>query len=219
MKAFIFTHPPDYQIAYVAYEALKERAGVDEVVLAYDKAHSKPDPAFNSTLTNFQRFGNLNGATFMKGALDLYERESDGHDVILKVDSDTLVFNTDWVDHSSLLTGFEYEPHRPFYGMAYAIKAEGIPLIKDLLEISQYKLNFPEDIMIYELCKELGIKRYPYNGDTGPWAGWNWMTTKDSLYYRDRFSVINVYPPSGFSVENARRLILAKMNQLMEAKL
>jgi hypothetical protein len=215
MKAFIFTHPMDYEISYLSYQSLEESGC--EVVLCYDKRDKKPNGNYKSIMTTFPRLGNLNGPKFMNGALDLYIKEGAGHDIILKVDSDTLVFNTDWVKKDYVLTGFEYEPYRPFFGMAYAMQYDSLPLIKEVLESSKYDLGFPEDIMMHDLCKELGVYRYAYDPDNGPWAGWNWFTLLDEAEYRKRFSVINVYRPNGFEDMNARKIVHMKMRELLAA--
>lgn len=215
MKAFIFTYHLDYEISYLAYDTLL-KAGVDEVVLAYDKSHFKPDKKYNSIATTFPRMGNLNGPKFMEGALDLYLEEAKGHEQILKVDSDTLVFDLEWTKYPETLIGWKYEPHRPFYGLAYALRTEAIPLIKDILYGSNYPISFAEDIMINDLCKDLGVRSLDFDITKG-YCGWNWVT-RHTVEDHNRFSVINVYRPEGFSEENGRKLVKSKMEQLIAAR-
>lgn len=218
MKGFIFTHPPDYEMSYIAYDTLK-KAGVEDIVLCYDKNHAKPKAAYASITTDFPRAGNLNGPKFVEGMLDMFAKESAGHDEIIKVDSDTLVFDLEWTKRPETLVGFQYYPHRAFYGMAYTLKTKAIPLIKDILYGSNYRLTYPEDLMMAELCQDLGVYAKDFDMDTpGGYCGWNWVTRHTVEEHRKRFSVINVYRPEGFSHENARKLVLAKMKQLVAAQ-
>lgn len=218
MKAFIYTYPGDYELAYLAYQSLIEKAGVDEAVLCYDKDHPAPNPQYPSIATAFPRNGNLNGVKFMKGALEFYLKEANGHEDILKVDADTLVYDLKWLDRPEVLVGLCAIPHRTFYGMAYRIKTKAIPLIQQILEEAEFPYNYAEDLMISELCAELGVYTYDYSCP-GVYAGWNWKTKYTAFDYREAYSsVITVYPPEGFQPENARKLQQTKMRQLLEAK-
>jgi hypothetical protein len=81
--------------------------------------------------TTFHRGSSLNGWEAVFGVLDTFrEVASDG---VLKVDSDTLVMNLDWLDRSSPMCGFMGGRFAAIYGMAYWMRADAIKTAQESL--------------------------------------------------------------------------------------
>lgn len=159
VRAVIFTYPPDYVMASYAAESLR-RCGIG-VTLAVDKADPKlVVDGCEVVRTSFPRNGNLNGMETVIGQLETLRQASDGSHFVLKVDSDSMVFATTWLDGMSAdvvgLRSDEDTNNRSLYGFCYAVAERSLDTMIQLAREMPANPWCPEDIMMATIAERFG---------------------------------------------------------------
>lgn len=173
----MFTYKEDWQkaVSSVKYNLNKLKNYNVKVYIA-DDGKNPMDPIIADELLNkynicyihtfFDRKKNLNGNDCIFNQTKMYHELSikDKSDILLKIDSDTLLENENWpeefINSEKLYTGgFIYPTY--FTGACYMIKSDILfNLHKDVSEYPTYHVNTPED---YEISMRLS-RLYPNMG-------------------------------------------------------
>ena len=140
MTACFFTFGPDAQPLVEAVAAFRA-AGGKNVAIFDDGANPLPDLILAKIRpemrvpTNFKRLNNLLGWPCIFGELDCMELACDRFetDRVLKIDSDTMVLNLEWVDQQAPLCGFHITGEPYIRGMAYSITRDCIQGVRKAL--------------------------------------------------------------------------------------
>lgn len=177
MKAFIFTHKPDYPLAEMATAALG-RLGV-RTTWVVDMGDAVPEAKPPLVFTSTPRHGCLNGIKWVITQLETMLFHADDAEWILKVDSDTMVLSLGWlrgVQQDCEACGV-YSISRELYGCCYALKASIIPrMLKAAEDWGQFDSIHGEDLIVAKLLDKCGASniRHPYHskhGALGFWCG------------------------------------------------
>lgn len=199
--AIIFTHPPDYAKAELATLAA-QRCGlsVNWVIDQADTTDGIP-PSIPIIRSNSHRNGNLRGKPWIIEQLTIMASVGDGHDWVIKIDSDTVIDRLDWLesaaDHHHLVGTFigYGEPLPPrLFGGCYAIRSNQIERTRQRVETMPVESCDNEDRIIGMQFSDDEIHSFQFNSDRGMMAGWIWndASTRENLF--SRFSVITVHP-------------------------
>lgn len=140
MTACFFTFGPDALALVEAVTAFRS-AGGKNVAIFDDGMNPLPDSIVETIApemrikTDFKRLNNLLGWPCIFGELDCMELACDRFetDRVLKIDSDTLVLNLEWIDSQSPLCGFHITGEPYIRGMAYSITRECIQGVRKAL--------------------------------------------------------------------------------------
>lgn len=133
MTGVWFTFGPDGPALIESVAAFRDSGG--RFVSLFDDA-SNPLPneiieAIRPDLretTTWPRCGNLRGWPCVLGELDCMEKAAakSGASEVLKIDSDTLVFDFDWIDRKAPMSGFVAGHGFHLYGMAYHLRLDAL---------------------------------------------------------------------------------------------
>jgi hypothetical protein len=133
-----FTHGPDGPCLVESVASFRAAGG--EHVAVFDEERS---PLTEDTLraispdlretTSYPRGKNLRGWENIFGQLDCFDRAASffGGDGVVKIDSDTLVFDFDWVDARAPMSGFMAGGEAFLFGLAYHIRTSTVATIRD----------------------------------------------------------------------------------------
>lgn len=142
--------------------------------------------------TSWARNGNLNGPECVRGIISTLAGEAEDDDVIVKIDSDTLLLSGDWIRdmqrnglalHAS---GYQVPSHpseRLSYGPCYAISGRAARLAAEELELASLPPLAPEDLTICRTVQNhfpaeqirLDEPWTPFYRE-GKWTAWNWFS-------------------------------------------
>lgn len=164
--------------------------------------------------SSFRRNGNLNGQECITGILSEFKKSiKRKKDVIVKMDSDTLLLNTDWLenfiaDKEALVTASD--DRGCFYGMCYAMKPDMVDALAEMFQRCPVSERAQEDIYMGHRARLLakflsgdkGFMPLPIwlstadtpgpNGPHGRLIVYNWHQGLNIAHLYDQFSVINV---------------------------
>lgn len=214
--AIIATYPPDYQSAAIA-TAMLGRLGIEAVWLV-GKDDDAP-PHARVIRTSAPRNRNLNGHPWIAEQLAIMEELGAGYDWVMKVDSDTLVFNLDWLerfhdDPEINLVGCQHAVminSSYLFGCCYAIRPALIPQL-----ILHPYIPYPEDAAIGEMAKGKGVYRYPFHHEDGR-NTWTITTpsraAQDAQYIKRNYFMVTVFPDPRF-IGDKHQAILSAMQEL-----
>ena len=154
-----FSFGPDGPALIESVAAFRETVGSEAQVVVFDDA-SNPltDECFDAVWpdlyrrTDFPRGGNLRGWSCVFGVLDCLVEACEYFDApgCLKVDCDTLVLGTDWIEQRAPICGFMQGRSAYLGGMAYWMRRDAIEevrrSIRDRWRIDSWMA--PEDLTI-----------------------------------------------------------------------
>ncbi len=211
MPALIYTHPPDYLSASLAARSLLA-CGIEPVLAIH-----RDDPLLRVEgarviRTRAPRGGNLNGKPFILESLRLMEEHAGGTHV-LKVDSDALVFRTDWLaGKEETGIGLSHAEHRAFYGFCYALRADRLAEMIRAAEELPDGLPHPEDIAIGALADRCGgLHRYRNLTPENRLGAYKWTTARPPEWWRTRYDALCFQRGHGID----RRNVSDKMAEFM----
>lgn len=192
----------------------------EAVVTVVDDAHHALPEASKRALVAYgaryrqsvwRRNGNLRGGDCIRGMLSEMSIGLADDDVVVKLDSDTVLLGADWVRDVPVLRGAGYvapchSSGRALYGCCYALSGRAEKAAQRALSGAEIADLAPEDLTIYSTvvdlfgrdCVQLDEPWTPQNR-TGRWSWWNWdsLTANPEDYARsyDVVSVGNPLPP------------------------
>lgn len=200
IRIYLFTYAGDAEEALVCVRCAA--AALPEAVITVVDDSAAPLPkGVRSVLvatgsryrqTGWTRNGNLRGPECVRGIISTLAGEAEDEDVIVKIDSDTLLLSGGWVRdmqsnglalHAS---GYQVPSHpseRSAYGPCYAISGRAARLAAEELGQSYIPPLAPEDLTICRTIQNLfspGKIRLdepwtPFNRE-GKWTAWNWFS-------------------------------------------
>lgn len=170
------------------------KAGGTNVAIFDDGASPLPDEtirAINPDLrrtTTFNRRGNLRGWDWVFGQLECLEGAARAFDAdeVIKIDSDTLVLDLDWIAHGSPLCGFHITGNPYVFGMAYMIAMTAIWDIRRELEDGYHipDAKVEEDTVITtEALALYGRQVRRINWNRGLAGGWDYGKSPLEKYF------------------------------------
>lgn len=170
----IFTYGDDAWMVGQCVRALRKLGANRSNVFIFDDAYEPlpyPIPNTQYRQTTFKRNGNLNGNESVDGQLlSMLEasKESNAH-LVIKVDSDTIINNLDWVLNEDFMNshiGFKICNKSHLCGGAYSLPTWAlIPMLRRLSHYP-YEPDKGESIFMTELAKEVGLSQIGYDCST-----------------------------------------------------
>ncbi len=151
MRTYIyFTYRLDTELTLLSIEQLRLVEPTAAIVVVDDHCNPWPhqqriklcDFGVNYRLSTHKRNGSLHGYDHLKYATELYAQLAKaGRGTIIKVDPDTLILSTKWLDDfeangKDMLAGGCLSQHNYITGAAYALATEATELLKD--DVAQF---------------------------------------------------------------------------------
>ena len=165
IRIYLFTYAGDADEALVCVRCAA--AALPEAVITVVDDESTPiaerartalvEAGARYCQTSWPRNGNLRGPECVRGIISTLAREAEDDDVIVKIDSDTLLLSGDWVRdmrYTGLVfhaSGYQVPSHpseRSAYGPCYAISGWAARLAAEELEQADLPPLAPEDLTI-----------------------------------------------------------------------
>lgn len=150
-----------------ALRMLPRRLANKSNIFVFDDAQNALPYAPNASrynLTHFKRNGNLNGTECVDGMLFcmLEAARLSGADVIIKIDSDIILNNLNWIkDFNPLQShiGFQIQGQSHVSGCCYSLPSSAlVPMLKSLRNESKSP-NIPESILMTNLSQKVGLDK------------------------------------------------------------
>lgn len=160
MKAFIFSSSIDEQAARLCAARLQGQGA--ETVIVFDKNDLPERVAQCDIVSDFERNGRLFGAKCSTGMASIMAEYSDGHEVLAKVDADTVLSDEGfaWLASASVKAhGFSLGLRSKWCGI-WAAPAAVFPVIVKRLPIATNCTGCPESHLFHSFFKaHCGIAR------------------------------------------------------------
>lgn len=200
IRIYLFTYAGDAEEALVCVRCAA--AALPEAVITVVDDESAPiaerarialvEAGARYRQTGWTRNGNLRGPECVRGIISTLDGEAEDEDVIVKIDSDTLLLSGGWVRdmqrnglalHAS---GYQVPSHpseRSAYGPCYAISGRAARLAAEELMKADIPTLAPEDLTICRTIQglfpperiRLDEPWTPFNRE-GKWTAWNWFS-------------------------------------------
>mgnify|MGYP001660848279 FL=1 len=239
IKFYLFTYSQDEEEALQCILGI--RAALPEAAITVVDDQNNPcSQAFETQVTtaggsrymqsSFARKGNLRGPDCIRGIIDTLAEDAENQDLIVKIDSDTLLVSGNWlremkssrlVYYSSGYANPKNYMERTAYGVCYALKGEAVKKVKAELAQRQLEPLAPEDLTIAQTVRDLYPSDLIYQEEPwspqytdGKWAGWNWWSR---LVTPEKYSGFKVVTFGTMMPANyPRELRALKMKELRE---
>ena len=165
-----FTYKEDAYLLGQSLRALRmlpRRLANKSNIFVYDDAQNALPYAPNACqyhLSFFNRNGNLNGSECVDGMLFsmLEAAKKTNADVVIKIDSDIIINNMDWVKDFNPLEshiGFQIQNQSHVSGCCYSLPTSAlVPMLKSLRNESKSP-NIPESILMTSLSEKVGLDK------------------------------------------------------------
>ena len=200
IRIYLFTYAGDADEALVCVRCAA--AALPEAVITVVDDESTPiaerartalvEAGARYCQTSFPRNGNLRGPECVRGVIFTLAREAEDDDVIVKIDSDTLLLSGDWIRdmqrhrlafHASGYQAPSHPSERSAYGPCYAISGQAARLAAEELEQADLPPLAPEDLTICRAVQNhfpaerirLDEPWMPFYRE-GKWTAWNWFS-------------------------------------------
>lgn len=200
IRIYLFTYAGDADEALVCVRCAA--AALPEAVITVVDDESTPiaerartalvEAGARYCQTSFPRNGNLRGPECVRGVIFTLAREAEDDDVIVKIDSDTLLLSGDWIRdmqrhrlafHASGYQAPSHPSERSAYGPCYAISGQASRLAAEELMQADIPALAPEDLTICRTIQglfppekiRLDEPWTPFNRE-GKWTAWNWFS-------------------------------------------
>lgn len=153
---------------------LPKRLANKSNIFVYDDAQNALPYAPNAcryNLTHFNRNGNLNGTECVDGMLFcmLEAAKKTNADVIIKIDSDIIINNMDWVkDFNPLQShiGFQIQGQSHVSGCCYSLPSSALVRMLKALKNEPISKDIPESILITRLSQKVGLDKVLHECDS-----------------------------------------------------
>lgn len=141
MTGVWFSYGPDSPALIESIASFRD-AGGKHVAIFDEKRDPIPDavielisPDYRES-TSYNRGGNLRGWDNLFGQLDAFERAAGifGSDGVVKIDSDTVICDLDWIDPAAPMSGFMAGAEAYLFGLAYHIRIDAVRAIRDSMQ-------------------------------------------------------------------------------------
>ena len=200
IRIYTFTYAGDAQEAVACVRCARTALPEAVVTVVDDSAAPVPPEARRALVaygaryrrSSFPRCDNLRGPECVRGIISTLAGEAEDEDVIVKIDSDTLLLSGGWVRdmqsnglalHAS---GYQVPSHpseRSAYGPCYAISGRAARLAAEELMQADIPALAPEDLTICRTIQglfpperiRLDEPWTPFNRE-GKWTAWNWFS-------------------------------------------
>ena len=200
IRIYLFTYAGDAEEALVCVRCAAAALPEAVITVVDDSAAPLPERVRSVLMatgaryrqTGWPRNGNLRGPECVRGIISTLASEARDRDIIVKIDSDTLLLSGEWVrDMQSNGLAFHaagYQtPSRPLerctYGNCYAISGRAARLAAEELMKADIPALAPEDLTICRTIQGLFPQERirldepwtPFNRE-GKWTAWNWFS-------------------------------------------
>lgn len=200
IRIYLFTYAGDAEEALVCVRCAAAALPEAVITVVDDSAAPVPPEARRALVaygaryrrSSFPRCGNLRGPECVRGIISTLAEEAEDDDVIVKIDSDTLLLSGDWIRdmqrHGLALhaSGYQVPSHpseRSAYGPCYAISGRAARLAAEELEQADLPPLAPEDLTICRAVQNhfpaeqirLDEPWTPFYRE-GKWTAWNWFS-------------------------------------------
>lgn len=150
-----------------ALRMLPKRLANKSNIFVYDDAQNALPYAPNAcryNLTHFNRNGNLNGTECVDGMLFcmLEAARLSGADVVIKIDSDIILNNLNWVkDFNPLQShiGFQIQRQSHVSGCCYSLPSSALVRMLKALKNEPFSKDIPESILMTILSQKVGLDK------------------------------------------------------------
>lgn len=200
IRIYLFTYAGDAEEALVCVQCAA--AALPEAVITVVDDSTAPAPpearralvAYGARYrrSSFPRCGNLRGPECVLGIISTLAGEAEDNDVIVKIDSDTLLLSGGWIldmQRNGLAlhaSGYQVPSHpseRSAYGPCYAISGRAARLAAEELMQADIPALAPEDLTICRTIQGLFPPEQirldepwtPFYRE-GKWTAWNWFS-------------------------------------------
>lgn len=200
IRIYLFTYAGDADEALVCVRCAAAALPEAVITVADDEADPIAECARTALVesgarycqTSWPRNGNLRGPECVRGAISTLAGEAEDEDIIVKIDSDTLLLSGDWVRdmqrhrlalHASGYQAPSHPSERSAYGPCYAISGWAARLAAEELEQADLPPLAPEDLTICRTIQGLFPQEKirldepwtPFYRE-GKWTAWNWFS-------------------------------------------
>ena len=224
-----FTYGPDGPALLESVASFRDAGG--RHVAIFDEARNPISPETLALIapdyhesTTYKRGGNLRGWENVFGQLDCMERACVhfGEDGALKIDSDTLVFDFDWINPQAPMSGFMAGGEAFLFGLAYHLRLDAIRAIRASM-LGRYRSDkdpVAEDRTISTEAMWLwgqGVNVIGWNQKRA--GGWDYGRTPPERYAKCAaitFGNRSMIPGEGKSCEKRELVALAMANYRRE---
>ena len=167
----IFTYGEDAYMLWQCIRAIRKIGGTRNNIFVFDDAANPlpyPPPNVKYKQTYFDRKGNLNGKECTQGMLfSMLEAAKESKaDVVIKVDSDTILNNLTWLLNNDFMNshcGFKLkEDQHHISGQVYSLPSWCLfKMLQEIYKLPQSDLR-GESILISHLSKRVGLEHVGY---------------------------------------------------------
>lgn len=200
IRIYLFTYAGDAEEALVCVQCAAAALPEAVITVVDDSAAPLPERVRSVLVatgsryrqTGWPRNGNLRGPECVRGIISTLAGEAEDDDVIVKIDSDTLLLSGEWVcdmQRNGLAlhaSGYQVPSHpseRSAYGPCYAISGRAARLAAEELGQTYIPPLAPEDLTICRTIQNLFPQEQirldepwtPFNRE-GKWTAWNWFS-------------------------------------------
>lgn len=200
IRIYLFTYAGDADEALVCVRCAAAALPEAVITVADDEADPIAECARTALVeagarycqTGWTRNGNLRGPECVRGIISTLAGEAEDEDIIVKIDSDTLLLSGDWVRdmqrhrlalHASGYQAPSHPSERYVYGPCYAISGRAARLAAEELEQADLPPLAPEDLTICRAVQNhfpaerirLDEPWTPFYRE-GKWTAWNWFS-------------------------------------------
>lgn len=200
IRIYLFTYARDAPEAVVCVQCA-QRALPEAVITVVD---DEKDPVADSvrrqledagaiySQSSFPRNGNLRGPECVRGIIATLAKDIKEDDLVIKIDSDSLLLNGEWVYEMQLkkfvLWGAGYQnpknpSERSVYGSCYALRGEAVHVANTTLQSMELPPLAPEDLSIARAVQEhfdqdrIRLDEpWSLKNPDSKWTAWNWWS-------------------------------------------
>lgn len=229
IRIYLFTYAGDADEAQACVRCALAALPEAVITVADDEADPVPERTRKALLaagaryrqTSFPRYGNLRGPECVRGIISTLAGEAEDNDVIVKIDSDTLLLSGGWVRdmqsnglalHASGYQDPDHPSERSAYGTCYAISGRAARLAAEELMQADIPELAPEDLTICRTIQGLFPQEKirldepwtPFYRE-GKWTAWNWFSISVAPEKYVGFDVVTVGSPRPPHIPKANR--------------
>lgn len=200
IRIYLFTYAGDADEALVCVQCAAAALPEAVITVVDDSAAPLPERVRSVLMltgarycqTGWTRNGNLRGPECVRGVISTLAGEAEDEDIIVKIDSDTLLLSGDWVRdmqrhrlalHASGYQAPSHPSERSAYGPCYALSGWAARLAAEELEQADLPPLAPEDLTICRAVQNhfppeqirLDEPWTPFYRE-GKWTAWNWFS-------------------------------------------
>lgn len=236
IRIYLFTYAGDADEALVCVRCAAAALPEAVITVVDDGTAPVPERIRNALLeagaryrqSSFPRHCNLRGPECVRGIISTLAGEAKDRDVIVKIDSDTLLLSGDWIremkNNELALHASGYQSpinpsERSAYGACYAIRGWAARLAADELEQASIPPLAPEDITICRAVQDNFPKEHirldepwtPFHRE-GKGTAWNWFSIAVTPEKYAGFHVVTFGNPRPTDIPRSERA--RAMNEL-----